>query len=105
MNFGRDKKWYRSRDGKFLGVCKGLAEWLGWPVAAVRLLLVVIALATAVIPTLVIYILAAVLLSPEPESEAWDDEDYYRNCRYAWDDLRSNVRHEYEHLRQRSRRS
>jgi len=103
MNFGRDRKLYRSRDGKFLGVCKGLANWLNWPAAAVRLLVVIIALATAVIPTLLIYLLAAIILSPEPEGESWDEDDFYRNCRYAWRDFRSNVRHEYDNLRDRDR--
>lgn len=103
MSFGRERVLYRSRSGKFLGVCKGIADWMGWPTAAVRLAVIVIALVTAIIPTLLIYLLAAVILSPEPEGEAWDEEDFYRNCRYAWRDLRRNFHHEYHHMRDRFR--
>ena len=105
MGYGRDKKLYRSRSGKFLGVCKGVAEWLGWPTGLVRLAVVVIALVTAVIPTLLIYLLAAVILSPEPEDSSWDEEDFYRNCRYAWKDLRRNVNNEYQNIRSKFRES
>lgn len=103
MNFGREKL-YRAKDGKILGVCKGIANWLGWPVAAIRLILIIIALVTAVIPTILLYLLAAVILSPEPEEGSWEDEEnFYRNCRYAWRDFRSNVRHEYDNLRYKQR--
>ncbi|MDA3851888.1 MAG: PspC domain-containing protein [Spirochaetaceae bacterium] len=103
MTFSKENKLYRSRNGKILGVCKGIAQWLGWPVAAVRLILIVTSLVTAVIPTILIYLLASIILSPEPHGEAWEDENFYRNCRYAWRDLRDNMEQQYSHFSHRSK--
>lgn len=67
---------YRSRSGLILGVCKGLGEYLEIPVFWCRFLAVFLMLFTGFWPMLGLYLLAAVLLRPEPvmplrsESEA-----------------------------------
>ena len=59
---------YRSRYGIILGVCRGLAEYFDisifWTRAGVLLLLIV----TGFWPTLVLYIIAALLMKKEPYS-------------------------------------
>jgi phage shock protein C len=57
---------FRARDGLFFGVAKGLAEHFGWPVGLVRLIFILAALLLFFWPTLVFYLLAALLLSPAP---------------------------------------
>ncbi len=72
------KKLYRSRRGEIFGVCKGIADWKDLPVGPIRLAVVLIALTTAVVPVLVIYILAALVMPVEPkatEQRFYDDED------------------------------
>lgn len=39
------------------GVCGGLAEWLGWDVTLVRVLYVVISIASVAFPGILVYLL------------------------------------------------
>ena len=57
----------RSRDNRVIaGVCGGLAEWLGWDPTLVRVLYVVISVATAFSGAL-FYLLLWVLMPERPE--------------------------------------
>jgi phage shock protein PspC (stress-responsive transcriptional regulator) len=56
----------RSKDRMIAGVCGGFAEWLGWSPNAVRLLFVVVSLASAAFPGIIVYIVMWVLM-PERE--------------------------------------
>ena len=48
----------RSRNNRILaGVCGGIAEWLGWSPTLVRVLFVVISLASAAFPGIIVYLL------------------------------------------------
>ena len=61
------RRLYRSRTNRvFAGVCGGIAEHFGMDPSAVRLATVVIGLFTAVVPLLVVYVAAAIIL---PEGE------------------------------------
>lgn len=47
----------RSRDQRILGgVCGGLAEWLGWSPTLVRVLFVIVSLASAAFPGILVYL-------------------------------------------------
>ncbi|MDP0501599.1 MAG: PspC domain-containing protein [Verrucomicrobiota bacterium JB022] len=76
---------YRARDGMIFGVCKGLANRAELNVFWVRLLFVVGLLMTGIWPMLIIYLLAAIFMRPEPMIEPQDDEarDFYNS--YATD--------------------
>ncbi len=67
MPYGR--KLYRSRHGELLGVCQGIADWRELPVGPIRLLVIIIAVSTAVVPVLAIYIAAGFLLPLEPTGQ------------------------------------
>ena len=67
------KKLYRSVNQKMLaGVCGGLAEYLDVDVTIVRLLLIGLALVTAVLPMFFFYIIAWIVMPqavpPTPEA-------------------------------------
>ncbi len=48
----------RSRRHRMIaGVCGGLAEWLGWDVTLVRLLYVVISIASVAFPGILVYLI------------------------------------------------
>lgn len=70
---------YRARNGAIFGVCKGIAESRDLPVGAVRLAAIVLALMTSVWPTMLIYIVAAMLMKVEPvvPFESDEDEEFY----------------------------
>jgi phage shock protein C len=57
---------YRSRSGVILGVCKGIAEHLDFPVFWMRMIAVGLLLFTWVLPVVVIYFVAGVLMKPQP---------------------------------------
>jgi phage shock protein C len=62
------KKVMRPRaDRKIAGVCAGLAEYFDLDVSLVRILCIFIALATGVCPGVVTYLLAWIIIPPDPE--------------------------------------
>jgi phage shock protein C len=58
------------RDRVLAGVCGGIAEAYGSDPTAVRILAVIIAVFTGIVPMLVIYLLAAVLMPEATDGEA-----------------------------------
>jgi len=66
---------YRSRDGLFFGVCKGLAEWRNFSVFWMRLFTVIIAFLTGFWPVIIAYVFAAMFMKPKPVVPFEHDED------------------------------
>jgi phage shock protein C len=65
------EKWfsnglYRSRHGVLLGVCRGLAEFFDFSVAWTRAIAVGLLVLTGFWPITGLYLLAALLMKPEP---------------------------------------
>ncbi len=55
----------RSRENRMIaGVCGGLAEWLGWNPTLVRILYVVVSLASAAFPGILAYLILWFLMPP-----------------------------------------
>jgi phage shock protein PspC (stress-responsive transcriptional regulator) len=53
----------RSRSNRMLGgVCGGIAEWLGWDPTLVRILFVVVSIASAAFPGILVYLVLWVLM-------------------------------------------
>ncbi|MBO4716523.1 MAG: PspC domain-containing protein [Spirochaetales bacterium] len=71
------RRLYRSRNGEILGVCKGIAEWRDYPVDTIRLIVVLIAIFTAIAPCLVIYFILGLILPVNP----YEDDNYERGYR------------------------
>ena len=71
------RRLYRSRHGEWLGVCKGIAEWRDLPVDTVRLIVILIAVFTAIVPSLIVYFLVGLVLPVNP----YDDDNYERGYR------------------------
>ena len=73
-----ERRFLRSRTNRVLaGVCGGIAEYYGSDVTAVRILAVLIAVFTGILPLLFLYLIAAVLIperldgtAPTPGSTA-----------------------------------
>lgn len=75
--YSRDShKLYRSRDGMIFGVCKGIADHLGFSVFWTRVIAVFTLLFTGIWPIMGLYILAALLMKPEPVLPLTSEEDY-----------------------------
>jgi phage shock protein C len=62
------QRLHRSRSNKMIaGVCGGLAEWLGWDPTLVRILYVVVSIASVAFPGILVY-LVLWLVMPERQS-------------------------------------
>ena len=58
---------YRSRSHKMIaGVCGGLADWLGWSPNLVRILYVVISIASVAFPGIFAYVILWIVMPQEP---------------------------------------
>lgn len=61
---------HRSRKHSMIaGVCGGIAEWLGWSPTLVRILYVVISIASVAFPGLLAYIILWILMPKAPDWE------------------------------------
>lgn len=64
------KKLYRSLSQRTLGgICGGLADYFDVDISLVRLIFVGIALITAVIPMVIFYLIAWMVIPSEPRKE------------------------------------
>ena len=52
----------RSRNRVIAGVCAGLAEWLGWDIALVRLLYLAFSIISAAFPGIIAYIILWIIM-------------------------------------------
>jgi len=62
----RGRGFYRSRNGIILGVLRGVAEYFDFSVFWIRVVAVVLLLISGIWPIAGLYLLAALLMKPEP---------------------------------------
>ena len=82
------RRLYRSRNGEILGVCKGIAEWRDYPVDTIRLIVILIAIFTAIAPCLIIYFILGLILPVNP----YEDDSYDRGYRAGQRDGRREAK-------------
>ncbi len=61
-----EEKLTRSRNRIIAGVCGGLADWIGWDPTLVRILYVIISIASAAFPGTIVYIILWILMPKKP---------------------------------------
>jgi phage shock protein PspC (stress-responsive transcriptional regulator) len=61
-------KLYLSKDKKLAGVCGGIAEYFDIDSSMVRLAWVILSVLTGIIPGIIAYIVAALIIPPAPET-------------------------------------
>jgi len=66
---------YRSRSGVILGVCKGLAQYFNFSLFWTRIIAVGLLIFSGFWPVVGLYILAALLLKPEPVVPFRNEQD------------------------------
>lgn len=70
------KKLYKSNsDIKLDGVCAGAAKYFGWDVTLVRIIVVIVSFCTGLWTGFVAYIVCALIMPREPESDFIDYRD------------------------------
>ena len=70
-----DSGLYRSRNGMIFGVAKGLSECSGFPVWFVRIAFIFAAIFLQVVPMIVVYVVLAIIMRPEPVIEFSSEEE------------------------------
>lgn len=59
---------YRPREGRVaLGVCAGIARWLGWDPTAVRIAYVAVSIFSAAFPGIMAYVILWLLMPADPQ--------------------------------------
>ena len=61
-----DTRLYRSNKRLIAGVCAGIAEYLGWDVALVRILYFVVSILSAAFPGTLVYIILWIAMPKAP---------------------------------------
>jgi phage shock protein C len=101
-----DRGLYRSRNGAFAGVCRGLAEYFDFSVFWLRLLALLVVLFSGIWPGLIVYFIAALVMKPEPvrpfSSKA--EEDFYDDYVSSRYNAARRLKRRYNNLDRRIRR-
>jgi phage shock protein C len=97
---------YRSRQGAIFGVCRGLAEHFDFSVFWVRFIAVAVLLGTGLWPTMILYILAALVMKPQPAIplSSTDERRFYDTYTTSRHDAAQRLKRRFEGLEQRVRR-
>ena len=97
---------YRSRQGAIFGVCRGMAEHFDFSVFWVRFIAVTVLLVTGLWPTMILYILAALAMKPQPAIpiSSTDERRFYDTYTTSRHDAAQRLKRRYEGLENRVRR-
>ena len=102
----RDKGLYRSRNGVIFGVCRGLANYFDFSVFWVRMVFVIILFISGIWPLAGIYILASLLMKPEPVRPISDkaEQDFYDNYVHSKEGAVRRMKRRFDNIDRRIRR-
>jgi phage shock protein C len=94
---------YRSRSGIILGVCKGLAEHFDFSVFWARIIAIILLIAAGFLPAIGLYLLAALLMKPEPVIPIKDagEKEFYDSYTYSRQGAVQRLKRRYENLQRR----
>jgi len=97
---------YRSRSGVILGVCRGVGDYFDVSVFWIRAIVVALLIFTGLWPVVGIYILAALLMKPEPAVPAGtaSQKTGGGRCRRGTNDAAERLKAKWKHLEKRIRR-
>jgi phage shock protein C len=96
---------YRSRNGIFLGVCLGVAQFLDFSVFGVRVIMVVLLIFTGLWPVVFLYFLAALVMKPEPviPLTTEDEEEFYHHYLHSEKAAVGRLKRKFDNLERRIR--
>lgn len=97
---------YRARDGIFLGVCKGIAEYFDFSVRLVRLGFILIFIFSGFWPVIGVYLVAAFFMKPHPirPLESEDEQVFYESYVNSPRGTAQRLKRKFEQLDRRIRR-
>jgi phage shock protein C len=96
---------YRSRNGVFLGVCRGIAEYFDFSVFWVRMALVILFIFSGFWPVIGIYLVAAFFMKPKPVKpiESEEEREFYDSYVHSPKTAAQRLKKKFEELERRIR--
>ncbi len=97
-----NRLYRNTREGRFLGVCAGIADYFGFNPWSVRIV-VIVSLVLFTLPTLLAYFVCGFLLEQKPDNlyEDSDEERFWRSVRMEPTGTVGDLRHRYRELERR----
>ena len=97
---------YRARDGAIFGVCKGLARYAGFSIFWTRFVAVLLLFFGGIWPVLGIYLLAALLMKPEPvlPPRSAEEHEFYTSYVTSRKMALQRLKRTFDHLDRRIQR-
>jgi phage shock protein C len=97
---------YRSRQGVLFGVCRGIADYFDFNVVWIRLLAVVCLFFSGLWPMAGIYLVAALMMRPEPVRpiQNEDEREFYHSYVHSPEGAAHRIRRRAQNLERRIRR-
>ena len=97
---------YRSRNGVILGVCRGIAEHFNFSLFWTRTIVIILLILGGCWPIVVLYLLAALLMKPEPviPIESEEEQEFYDSYTNSRRRAVQRLRRRYENLERRLQR-
>jgi phage shock protein C len=97
---------YRARDGVFLGVCKGVAEYFDFSVFWMRMALVIVFIFSGFWPVIGVYLVAAFFMKPKPVKpiESEEEREFYDSYVNSPKSGAQRLKKKFEELDRRIRR-
>jgi phage shock protein C len=97
---------YCSRSGIILGVCKGLAEHFDFSVFWTRMIAIIFLIVAGFLPAIGLYLLAALLMKPEPviPIKNSEEKEFYDSYTYSRQGAFQRLKRRYENLQRRIQR-
>jgi phage shock protein C len=98
--------FYRSRRGIIFGVCRGLAEHFNFSVFWTRVLVLILFLFTGFWPVGLLYLVAGLLLQPEPviPLENKSDEEFYHSYTRSRSSAIARIKSKFDNIDRRIQR-
>lgn len=96
---------YRSRNGVFLGVCRGIAEYFDLSVFWIRIALVVVFVFSGFWPVIGVYLVAAFFMKPKPVKplESEEEREFYDSYVHSPKTAAQRLRKKFDDLERRIR--
>lgn len=96
---------YRSRNGVFLGVCRGIAEYFDLSVFWVRMALVIVFIFSGFWPVIGVYLVAAFFMKPKPVKpiESEGEREFYDSYVHSPKTAAERLRKKFDDLERRIR--
>ncbi|MBB5207090.1 PspC domain-containing protein [Chiayiivirga flava] len=71
-----DRRLKKSKNRMLAGVCGGIAEYIGWPAAHVRVVYVLVSVLSAAFPGMLVYVVLALAMPPPDRQRRFRLDDY-----------------------------